>query len=213
MNSSGFSFPKSFFVTGTDTDVGKTFVSAILVAGLSAMYWKPVQTGSASSGDRKRIRELTNLGEDRFFPERFFFPDPVSPHAAAEDAGISLKPDDFILPETEGFLVVEGAGGVLTPIGRNFFMADLIRHFEIPALLVTRTGLGTLNHTCMAVEALKNRGVEVFGLVAVGKDHPKNLRDLPILTKIPLLAHVPWLENHEKIDPPVLFQRYFQRKV
>lgn len=204
-------FPKRFFVTGTDTDVGKTFVSAILVRGLCARYWKPVQTGSASSGDRKKVLEMAGFGEDFSFRERFFFPDPVSPHAAAEAMGVSIRPEDFVLPETgEAFLVVEGAGGVLTPLARDFFMADLIRSLDLPALLVTRTGLGTLNHTCMSVEVLRNRGIPVLGLVAVGKEHAQNLRDLPRLTQVPLLAHIPWLDKPEKADFLSLFQGFLR---
>lgn len=202
--------PKRFFVTGTDTDVGKTFVSAILARGLCAKYWKPVQTGPESAWDRKKVQKLTGLADSYFFPERFSFPDPVSPHAAAEDENISILLEDFILPEAGGdeFLLVEGAGGVLTPLSRSLSMADLIRHLNLPAILVTRTNLGTLNHTRMAVEALLNRGIELIGLVALGPDHPENLRDLPLFTGIPLLTHIPWLDDPEKADLMELFRRF-----
>lgn len=206
-------FPRCFFVSGTDTDVGKTFVSALCVAGLSAMYWKPVQTGFPPDRDRDTVQRLTGLGGEHFFPEAFCFKAPLSPQRAAEKEGCILKSEDFVLPDTGGRpLVVEGAGGVMVPLAPGLDMRDLMQHLDLPVLLVCRTGLGTLNHTGLSVEALKHRGISVFGLVAVGPFHRENLEDLPRFTGIPLLAHVPFVENPAHRDMRELFKTCFVQK-
>lgn len=203
-------FPRRFFVSGTDTDVGKTFVSALCVAGLSALYWKPVQTGFPPDRDQDTVRRLTGFGGEHFFPETFCFKAPLSPHRAAEKEGRILRLEEFVLPDTGGrFLVVEGAGGVLVPLAPGLDMRDLIQHLNLPVLLVCRTGLGTLNHTGLSVEALKSRGISVFGLVAVGPSHPENLEDLPRFTGIPLLAHVPFADSVENMNMRDFFRACF----
>ncbi|MCW7754174.1 dethiobiotin synthase [Desulfobotulus sp. H1] len=202
--------PRRFFISGTDTDIGKTFVSALCVAGLSAMYWKPVQTGFPPDRDRDTVQRLTGLGDGHFFPERFCFTEPLSPHRAAEKEGRFIRLSDFVLPDSGSrHLVVEGAGGVLVPLADDLYMTDLIRHLDLPVLLVCRTGLGTLNHTFLSVEALKNRGIPIAGIVANGPFHRDNLEDLTLMTGVPLLVHVPFVANLSEVDMAVLFRTCF----
>ncbi|TWI71231.1 dethiobiotin synthetase [Desulfobotulus alkaliphilus] len=202
--------PRRFFVSGTDTDIGKTFVSALCVAGLSAMYWKPVQTGFPPDRDRDTVQRLTGLGDDHFFPERFCFKEPISPHRAAEKEKSLIRLEDFVLPDSgDRHLVVEGAGGLLVPLADHLYMTDLIRHLDLPVLLVCRTGLGTLNHTFLSVEALKNRGIPIVGIVANGPLHRDNLEDLTRMTGVPLLAHVPFCDDMQKQDLKALFDSCF----
>ena len=144
-------------VCGTDTDVGKTVVSAWLVQGLKAHYWKPVQSGLEDGGDRGRAQALLNLSPDRIEPEAYAFQQPVSPHWAAEQDGISLNPDDLVIPHVSEPLVVETAGGLMVPLTRQWLQIDQLQHWDLPIVLVARSGLGTLNHTLLSLEALNRR--------------------------------------------------------
>lgn len=201
------SFPNALFVTGTDTDIGKTFVSSVLVAGLSAMYWKPVQTGYPVDRDTDTVCDLAGIDGSDTFAETFVFRDPVSPHAAARVENRPISLDDFSLPDTGGRpLVVEGAGGALVPLNETHSMADLMARLNIPAVIVARTGLGTLNHTLLSVEALRSRGVSLFGIILNGPPHPDNERDLAALSGIRLLGRIPRMD----IPSPSLLRSAFR---
>ncbi len=184
------------FVTGTDTGVGKTLVSAWLVRGWQADYWKPIQSGSEDGPDRDIVRRLSGAATERIHPSRWDLRAPLSPHEAARLDGVALALSDFTLPETARPLVVEGAGGVLVPLNARDLMADLIARLGLPALIVARSGLGTINHTLLTVEALRRRAIPITGVVMVGPANPANraaieqhgsvtvLAELPILTPV-----------------------------
>ena len=144
-------------VCGTDTDVGKTVVSALLVQGLQASYWKPVQSGLEGGGDRNRVRQLLGLRDDRMLPEAYAFSQPVSPHWASELDASPLEPERLALPTHQGALVVETAGGLLVPLNRDWLQIDQLQVWNLPIVLVARSGLGTLNHTLLSLEALRKR--------------------------------------------------------
>lgn len=168
-------FPDKFFVTGTDTEVGKTVVSAVLTGGLKAGYWKPVQAGLHPSTDTRRVREWTDLPETHFYEEQYRLEAPMSPHAAAELEGIEIRLEDFKLPSTNHkHLIVEGAGGLLVPINRKEYMTDLIRYLDLPVLLVARSGLGTINHTLLSLEILRQKKIPVLGVVLNGARNRSN---------------------------------------
>lgn len=184
--------PDRLFVTGTDTDVGKTVVCALLCHALGYDYFKPVQAGRPHDSDTVRI-----LAGCPVHPERHRLKRPASPHASAMDEGLTLSLADFTLPNAPR-LVVEGAGGVAVPLCAEppLWQVDLIRHFGLPTLVVARTGLGTLNHTFTALHYLKTHQIPVVGLVLVGDPHPENERDLdrwgaPVLARVPQVNNVP----------------------
>ena len=181
-------------VCGTDTDVGKTVVSAWLVQGLNAHYWKPVQSGLEDGGDRGRVQALLNLNPDRIEPETYAFQQPVSPHWAAEQDGISLNPDDLVIPHVSAPLVVETAGGLMVPLTRQWLQIDQLQRWDLPIVLVARSGLGTLNHTLLSLEALNRRQLTVLGLILNGPDHADNPGTLEQFGEIPVLAHLPPLD-------------------
>jgi len=189
-------------VCGTDTDVGKTVVSALLVEGLGASYWKPVQCGlEDGDGDRDRVQRWLELPPDRIQPEAYRFNDPVSPHWAAELASSDpLQPGPPIdrqrlqLPAVQGPLVVETAGGLLVPLRRDLLQIEQIQAWGLPVLLVARSGLGTLNHTLLSLEALRRRGLAVLGLVLNGPLHADNPRTLEELGGVPVLLELPPLD-------------------
>ena len=190
------STPKGLIICGTDTDVGKTIVSALIVQGLKATYWKPIQSGLDGGGDTGRIRKLLNLPSHRWINEAYKFKAPVSPHWAAEREKRTINPSLLKIPEIEEFLVIETAGGVMVPITRGLLQLEQIKTWNLPVLLVARTGLGTLNHTLLTLEALKNREINVLGLFLNGpphEDNPKTLEQfggIPIIGQLPLLSEV-----------------------
>ena len=185
--------PLQLVVCGTDTDVGKTVVSAWLVQGLGATYWKPVQSGLDNGGDSGRVQQLLNLPPQRLIPEAYRLSQPVSPHWAAEQDGLTINPDRLALPQCQGPLVVETAGGLLVPLGRDWLQIEQLQRWGLPVLLVGRSGLGTLNHCLLSIEALRQRGVPVLGLVLNGPLHPDNPRTLAQLGQVPVLAQLPVL--------------------
>ena len=183
-----------FVVCGTDTDVGKTVVSALLVEGLGARYWKPVQSGLEGGSDSERVQRLLELPAERLLPEAYRLSAPVSPHWAAERDGVVIDPERLALPEGEEPLVVECAGGLLVPLRRDWLQIDQILRWGLPVVLVARSGLGTLNHTLLSLEALRQRRIPVLGLVLNGPLHPDNPRTLAQLGSVPVLAELPPLE-------------------
>ena len=190
-------------IFGTDTDVGKTVVSALMVQGLGAHYWKPVQCGLENGeGDRDRVQRWLNCQTERILPEAYRFLDPVSPHWAAELAsgdlqrpGPPIDPAQLTLPAVDGPLVVETAGGLLVPLRRDLLHIDQIQTWGLPVLLVGRSGLGTLNHTLLSLEALRLRQIPVLGVLLNGPDHPDNPRTLASIGGVPMLGCLPTLSE------------------
>jgi len=184
--------PPKLFVTGTDTDVGKTVISALICAAYQRPYFKPVQAGVLPCTDSDTVRRLAQA---RTFPERHRLGRPASPHASAHDEGVRILRADFQLPDTET-LVVEGAGGVAVPLcdSPELWQVQLMTHFALPALIVARSGLGTLNHTLLTTHYLRHHGVQIAGIVLVGAAHPENRRDLG-RWGAPVLARVPRVDN------------------
>jgi dethiobiotin synthetase len=178
-------------ICGTDTDVGKTVVSALVVQGLNARYWKPVQSGCEGESDSACVARVLNLPAARILPEAYRLRAPVSPHWAAERDGVRIDPARLELPAGDGPLVVETAGGLLVPLRRDLLQIEQIRRWDLPVLLVARSGLGTLNHTLLSLEALRGRRIPVLGLVLNGPPHTDNPRTLEQLGGVPVLAELP----------------------
>ena len=189
-------FSKRIVICGTDTDVGKTIVSSFFVQGLKGVYWKPIQSGTDEGTDTKTVCELLDLEPNRFLPERYKFKAPVSPHWAAEKESQIIEPNYLNLPDLAKLIIVETAGGLMVPLNRNWLQIDQLRVWEAPVILVARTGLGTLNHTLLSLEALKNRNINVLGIVLNGPPHNDNPRTIEqfgstkILAKLPIFKEV-----------------------
>lgn len=196
-------YPKKLFVTGTDTDIGKTVVSSILVSGLQAAYWKPIQAGRDPITDTEFLKRTTGLSNDHFYKESFNLTEPMSPHAAAEIDEVVIGFDDIPEPNTaQKHLIIEGAGGLIVPINDTQYVIDLIAHFGYPALLVAKSGLGTLNHTLLSLEAMRNRDISVFGVVLVGDRHDSNEEAIIKYGKVERLFRLPILPelNPESVN-------------
>ncbi|MDP7995275.1 MAG: dethiobiotin synthase [Synechococcus sp. SP2 MAG] len=187
--------PLRLVICGTDTDVGKTVVSALFVQGLEATYWKPVQSGTEGGGDRQRVIDLLELPKERWQQEAYAFQAPVSPHWAAEREGRCIDPELLKVPAIDGPLVVETAGGLMVPLTRHWLQIQQLERWRLPVVLVARSELGTLNHTLLSLEALRTRNIAILGLVINGPPHTDNPRTLNELGDVPLLCELPPLEE------------------
>ncbi|MGH9682660.1 MAG: dethiobiotin synthase [Candidatus Acidiferrales bacterium] len=207
--------PSRFFITGTDTGVGKTVVSALLCAALDAIYWKPIQTGSREGTDRKSVMELARLSRDRTIPEAYEFAPPVSPHLAAARAGVRIKLTTIRLPRLApgAHLIVEGAGGVLVPINERDLMSDLMKRLKLPVVLVSRTALGTINHTLLSLAALRAKNLDVRGVVMVGKANADNRRAIERYGDAHVIGWVPRLDRIHKTALVAVFRKHFDRRI
>ena len=185
-----------FIVTGTDTDVGKTVFAAALTAHLDGWYWKPVQAGLDDGGDAQRVARLSGLAPDRILPEAYRLTTPCSPHRAAAIDGVELDFDRLALPEPRP-LVVEGAGGVLVPLTDSVLMADLFADWALPAIIVARTTLGTINHTLLSIEALRARGIAIWGVAFVGEGNADSEQMICRIGKVRHLGRLPVLDPLE----------------
>lgn len=185
---------RGVFVTGTDTGVGKTVVSAWLMRVLDGDYWKPIQAGLENGTDAAAVQRLTGLPDARFHPSAYRLEAPLSPHEAARREGITIDFERIALPETGRPLVVEGAGGILVPLNERAFMTDLIAKFGLPAVVVARAELGTINHTLLTVEALRARGLPVAGVVMNGAPNAANRRAVERFGRVRVIAEFPRLE-------------------
>jgi dethiobiotin synthetase len=181
-------------VTGTDTGIGKTVFAAGLTRLLDGCYWKPVQAGLDGESDSAVVRRLSGLSADRVLPETWAFRMPASPHLAAERDGILLDPTALILPSVTRPLVIEGAGGLMVPLTRKVLLIDIFAGWGLPVVLCARTGLGTLNHTLLSLEAMRRRGMTIVGVALMGDLHTDNERTLAEFGKVPILGRLPRLD-------------------
>ncbi|MFT5920680.1 MAG: dethiobiotin synthetase [Granulosicoccus sp.] len=160
------------FVTGIDTEVGKTVVSAILVEALQADYWKPVQAGDLDNTDSHKVKDYVTNSVSEIHPEGFRLNTPASPHVAARLDGVEVSLDKLNPPQVDNTLIIEGAGGLMVPLNdEGEMMVDLLLKTATKVVLVSRNYLGSINHTLSAFEVLKSKGVSVDLLVFSGKQN------------------------------------------
>lgn len=178
----------NFFVTAIGTDSGKTFVSAILCEALQADYWKPVQAGLPR--DAEKVMELVTHPDIRIHQERYLLSVAASPHAAAKADGVDIHVSDFILPETNRSLVIEGAGGCLVPLNNEEFVIDLAPRLKAEIILVADLYLGSINHTLLTNEALIRRGLAPMGIIFNGDSNPESERIIRHHTGLEVLLHI-----------------------
>lgn len=196
-----------FVVTGTDTDVGKTVFAAALAGALNATYWKPVQTGLADGADTDTVR---SLGVERRLPEAYRLKAPLSPHRAAELDGVEIDPAHLALPSIADPMVIEGAGGVLVPLTRSLTIADLFADWGLPVILVARTGLGTINHSLLSIEALRARKIRIAGIAFVGDANPDSETTIATMGNVRSLGRLPMLDPLNAQTLAASFNRHFR---
>jgi dethiobiotin synthase len=190
---------KGLFVTGTDTGVGKTVVSAALMQRYrpeaSLRYWKPIQTGA--DDDTGTVEHLGACRADEVFRSGIRLARPVSPHLAARSSGVTITIQplvESIAPaDRDRTWIVEGAGGVLVPLSEGQTMVDLMMALHLPVLVTARTALGTINHTLLTLEALRRRELRVAGVVMVGDPDPDNKAAIEQYGGVTVVGEMPWL--------------------
>ncbi len=184
---------KKFFITGTDTGVGKTLVSAILTAVMEASYWKPIQSGVADEiSEEEKVKNLIHLDEKKIIDPVYTLQASLSPDQAADLEQIKIDLDKINLPNNQDGLIVEGAGGVFVPINTTQSMLDVMQKFQLPIIIVARGTLGTINHTLLTIEALRKRNLFIHGVVFSGELNVKNRKTIETWGQVVTLFHVPY---------------------
>jgi dethiobiotin synthetase len=182
-----------FVIVGTDTGVGKTVFSAALVGALGAFYWKPVQAGLEDETDSQCVLRLCGLQPERILPEAYRLETPASPHLAARLDGLAIDPARLDPPDTAGTLVIETAGGVMTPLTIETPTIDLLARWRLPAIIVARTTLGTINHSLLTIEALRRRDIPLRGVAFVGEANDDTQNTIARMGRVAMLGRLPHL--------------------
>ncbi|MDR2191506.1 MAG: dethiobiotin synthase [Endomicrobium sp.] len=201
-----FNFPilryKGIFITATDTEVGKTYISrqiaaALKESGVNCGVFKPVSTGDRN--DAKALIKAAKINEKPETVTPVFFKNPMSPYGASllEKKVFDLKKVQKTFEYFTGkydFTVVEGVGGLLVPLKKDFFVSDLIKMFRLPVIVVARTGLGTINHTLLTIDKLKRDGQKILGIILNGKKDAKDVSSATNAKLIEQTAKLPVFE-------------------
>lgn len=183
----------NYFVTGIDTDSGKTLASAILCEALRYDYWKPIQAGLPKDSDTvKNLSPRTII-----HPEAYLLNTPASPHAAAKIDNVHIHVADLQLPKSSG-LIIEGAGGCLVPLNDSEFVIDLAAHFKAEIILVADLYLGSINHTLLTLHLLQAKKHIVKGIIFNGSSNPESERIILHHAELPCLLHI---HREERVDP------------
>jgi len=215
---------KSFFVTGTDTGVGKTVITAALAVclrkrGIDVGVMKPIASGipqktGFKSSDVRLLCEAAGITDSEEIINPIFLPIPTSPYDATKILNLPVDMPLIFekfqnLIKTHEMLLVEGIGGIMTPITKNFFVADMIKAMALDTIIVTRSTLGTLNHTIMTLRMCKDYEIPAKGLIVnyfdekggpAEKNAPSTLYEL---TGIPILGIIPFVKDYQKLDTMV----------
>ncbi len=161
---------KTYFITGISTEVGKTVAAAIVTEALQADYWKPVQAGELDNCDTNKVNNLASNEISQYHDNSYALATPMSPHAAAAIDGVEITLSDIQRPKTKNTLVIEGAGGLLVPLNDTETIQDLI-YPDDKIIVVSRHYLGSINHTLMTIETLKQKGLENIAIIFSGEEH------------------------------------------
>jgi dethiobiotin synthetase len=178
----------TYFITGIGTDVGKTVASAIMTEALKADYWKPIQAGDLENCDTKKVKRLVSNTTSKFHDNSYALNTPMSPHAAADIDNISIELKHIIQPKTKNNLVIEGAGGLLVPINTKNTILDLIKP-NYKVIVVSRHYLGSINHTLLTLNLLKEKGFEV-ALIFSGNEHKTTEEIITKMTTINVIGRI-----------------------
>ncbi len=187
---------KKYIVTGIGTDIGKTVVSAILAEALNAFYWKPIQAGDLENSDSIKVKSLCSK-EITIVPEAYRLSKAMSPHAAANIDEIKIE--KIKIPNLKGNLIIEGAGGLMVPLNNDGLLyIDLIEEWKLPIILVSKHYIGSINHTLMTAEILKNKKIQVEGIIFVGNENIPTESIILKQTKLKYITRIPFVKEVTK---------------
>lgn len=184
-----------YFITGTNTDVGKTFISALLCEHLKADYFKPIQTGSDGMLDANEINKLTDT---KIHKNTYCLKVPASPAFAGKCENIEIDFKNIKLPNVKN-LIVEGAGGCMVPINSKQITLDLIHYLDLPTILIVKNELGCVSSALSSILALRSRNIEIASVILNGEDDPlDNYNAIEYYGKVDVLDKIKFIENPDK---------------
>lgn len=189
-----------YFITGIGTDVGKTIASAIITEALEADYWKPIQAGDLNNSDTHKIQKYISNSKTVFHKNSYALNTPASPHFAAAIDNIEINLKKIIAPKTKNKIVIEGAGGLFVPLNKKDTIADIIQP-DYKVIVVSRHYLGSINHTLLTIEALKNRNINVAGIIFNGDENNATEEIILSKTNCKLIGRI---ENEPYFDQNVV---------
>jgi len=190
---------RGLFITGTGTGIGKTVTAAALMhryrSSAPLRYWKPVQTGIEHDDDTRTVRELGACSESELLCKGVRLAGAVSPHLAAEWSQYRIEISDLLSiicsePSTTAW-IVEGAGGSMVPLNDSALIVDLMVALQLPVVVVSRSELGTINHTLLTLEALRIRSLEIAGVIMVGEPNRNNREAIEHFGNVAVLGEMP----------------------
>ena len=200
---------KTYFITGIDTEVGKTMISAIITEALEADYWKPIQAGDLDHSDSHKVEKLVSNKKTRFHQNSYALHTPMSPHAAAEIDEIQIDLEQIKRPKTDNDLVIEGAGGLLVPLNGKDTIADLIVPNDM-VILVSKNYLGSINHTLLSINELKRRGIENIFVVFNGEENRTTQEIIEKMGKVNILGRIeqePYFDENVVMEYAEIFRK------
>jgi len=192
-----------FIVTGTDTGIGKTVFAAALAGALQAYYWKPIQAGLDDETDSETVSRLSGLPRHKILPEVYKLTHPLSPHRSAELDDVEIRRERLLQPPAVDQLVIEGAGGLMVPLTRDWLAIDLFADWHLPVVLCARTALGTINHSLLSIEALRLRDIPILGMAFIGEaneDSERTICTMGGVRRLGRLPHLPSLDAEKLTD-------------
>ncbi|TCD27095.1 dethiobiotin synthase [Pedobacter psychrodurus] len=198
-----------YFITGIGTGIGKTLISAILTEKLKADYWKPIQSGDLDTSDSISIDSLISNTQTVIHPESYRLTQPLSPHLSAKLDGIEIELNKINIPLTDNNLIIEGAGGLMVPLNENELIIDLIKKLDVEVILVSQNYLGSINHTLLSINLLKQYEIPIKGIIFNGDENTETERYILQYTKIKKLGSVPSLKNIDREKVLIASQNLF----
>jgi len=184
----------SIIIAGIHTGIGKTVCSAILAEALGYDYWKPVQAGDLENSDSIIIKNHLSNPQCKIHDEIYQLKLAASPHWAAEQDGVEIKAEKLLLPESNN-IIIETAGGIMSPLAKDFLNLDMIKLFNKPVILVSNCYLGSINHTLLSIQVLKQAGVSIIGVIFNGEQISSSIEYILAYSKLSLLLSVPKFET------------------
>lgn len=189
-----------YFITGIGTGIGKTITSAVIVEKLKADYWKPIQSGDLDQSDSLAIDNLITNEQTIIHSEVYRLNHPLSPHLSAKMDGIAIELNKFTIPETENDLVIEGAGGLMVPLNTKELILDLIKYLNVEVIVVSQNYLGSINHTLLTLNTLKQHQIPIKGIIFNGVENLESQSYILNYTGVKLLGNIPLFDNISKSE-------------
>lgn len=177
-------------VTGSGPDIGKTVVSAILTTMLDGDYWKPIECGDREGSDTHVMSKLIDTTKHHIYSPAYSLKEPLSPHHSARLENIAIDPSCVLLPKTNRSLIIETAGGILTPLRTTFLNLYLFEPWQARWVVVSRHYLGSINHTLLTIEALKYRKIPILGIIFNGEPNPDSEEAILQNSGLPFLGRL-----------------------